>query len=276
MKKTFLTKRNALLSSAGISWGTGALAFAILVLLARLLAPNIFWSVFSPALKASNALAEKSHFIIAGFSNTAELTIRNEALVSENAALASENAALLKQAESVSALSRGASIVAAVSARPPESSYDTLIVAAGSEEGVTDGMEAFGPPAGGAGVPLGVVSAVMSHYSRVTLFSAPRMSTSGWVGHSNIPVTILGGGGGAMSASVSRSAPIAAGDTVYAPGPGMLSIGSVLRVDSDPSSPSVTLRIQPAQNLFSLGWIELRDVGAVPTRALSSATSTLL
>ena len=69
---------------------------------------------------------------------------------------------------------------------------------------------------------------------------------------------------------------IAVGDTVFAPGPGMLSIGHVVRVESNPSSPGITLRIMPNVNLFSLGWVQLRDVGAEVRNLFSVATSTSL
>ena len=97
MKKTFLAKRNALLSSASISWGIGALACAMLVLIVRLIAPNFFLQAFDPAFNVSNSIAEKSHTFFNSFSDTAALAKRNERLMTENDALASENQALLQK-----------------------------------------------------------------------------------------------------------------------------------------------------------------------------------
>ncbi|MEK7077197.1 MAG: hypothetical protein AAB967_03125, partial [Patescibacteria group bacterium] len=77
----------------------------------------------------------------------------------------------------------------------------------------------------------------------------------------DFPLAINGAGGGAINASVPRSAGISVGDPVFAPGSGMLPIGTVVRVESDPSSPSVTLRIMPALNLFSIAWVVIRDTG---------------
>ena len=82
--------------------------------------------------------------------------------------------------------------------------------------------------------------------------------TDGWVGQEKIPLTLIGGGGGTLGATAPRSAPIREGDSVFLPGPGALPIGSVVRIDSDPASPSVALRIQNAVNLFSVMWVELR------------------
>jgi len=258
MKRTYLAKRNALLSSTNFSWGAFALIFVVFFLLLRLFAPNFFWNIFTPVFQTSDALANQSHTFFSSFGDTAELVLQNEKLMNENSALANENQALLQKMNSLSGLSlddRG--ITAGVVARPPTSPYDTLVLASGSDAGVTVGMEAFGE----GGVPLGIISSVSADFSRVTLFSAPGIVTSGWVGKANLPVTIKGAGAGAMQASVSRSAGITVGDVVFAPGPGMLPIGGVVRVDSDPTSPSVVLRIMPALNLFSTTWVTVRDTG---------------
>ncbi len=259
MKRTFLAKRNALLSSTGVSWGFIALVFSLFALLLRLFAPNFFWQAAAPVFRAADTIAAMNHSFFAGFSNIATLAARNEQLMRENAALTNENKALLKkevQLGKFNDVSQG--ILAAVVAFPPESPYDTLVLAAGKNAGVVLGQEAFAE----GGVPLGIVTMVTADFARVTLFSAPGIRTHGWVGHENIPLTILGSGAGTMSASLSRPADVTLGDTVFAPGPGMLPIGSVVRIDSDPSSSRITLRIMPKVNPFSLSWVQLRDVGA--------------
>ena len=264
-------KRNSLLSSSRVSWGAIALAFAILVLFMRIFAQNFFWQVFTPVFKSADALAEQSHSFLQRFSDAAALASKNEQLANENAALANENKTLVQKMSDISALSpsTSAGILAGVVARPPESPYDTLVLSAGSNDGVALGQEAFGA----GGVPLGVVSSVLVDFSRIMLFSAPGTNTAGWVGDTNLPLTIFGAGAGAMNAVAARSAGIKVGDTVFVPGPGQLPIGIISRVDSNPSSPSVTLRIQPALNPFSITWVELRDTGA---ELLISATSTQL
>ena len=274
MKKTFLVKRNALLSARSISWGALALALAVLMLLVRLTAPNFFLQIFTPAFRVSDAIAARSQTFFGSFKNAAALAAQNEKLTSENTALATENQALLRKAESLSALlgSSQKSVVgisAGVVARPPLCPYDTLLLAAGKSEGVVLGMEAFGA----GGVPVGIVSSVLDDFSRVTLFSSSKVTTLGWVGQKNIPISILGAGGGAMKATIARSASVALGDVVFVPGPGQLPVGSVTRIDSDPSSPGVVLHIMPAINLFSLAWVELRTTGVIPS---AIATSTAL
>jgi cell shape-determining protein MreC len=272
MKKTFLVRRNALLSSTNISWGTIALIAAIFFLLGRFFAPNIFWYAFTPAFRISDALAQKSHSFFSSFRDAAALASANEQLVRGNALLTLQNESLRQKIESITGLADETwGITAGVIARPPESPYDTLVLAAGSEEGVAPGQEAFGE----GNIPLGVVSSVHSHFSRVTLFSAPGTSLLGWVGHERLPLVLKGTGAGSLSASVPRSAGVIVGDIVSVPGPGALAIGTVTRIDSDPSSPSVTLRILPSLNLFSITWVMVRDVGGALRGAFSSSTPLL-
>lgn len=269
MKKTYLAKRNVLISSTNISWGAYALLFASCLLFVRLLAPNFFLSASAPLFKASDSFSRASKGLFSGFSDAAALALKNERLLNENAALASENQALVKKIESISGLADTNGIIAGVVARPPISPYDTIILSGGSNGGITLGMEAFGE----GGVPLGVVSSVLADFSRVTLFSTPGRATGGWVGRKNLPVTLLGSGAGALHAFVARSAGVSVGDAVFVPGPGMLHIGSVAHVEADSTSPSITLRIAPSLNLFSVAWVTLRDTGI---RSFTFSTSTPL
>jgi len=274
MKRTFLAKRNALISSRGISRGVLLLLFPLILLFVRIFAPNFFWQIFAPAFRVSEALTAESRRFVNGFRDVAVLAEQNEKLTAENSALASENRTLLQKSDELSRLlgtstqKDASGVLAGVIARPPESPYDTLVLAAGEKDGVTIGMEAFG-----GGVPIGFVSSVASNFSRVTLFSSPGTLTSGWIGREGTPLSIIGAGGGALQAHIARAANVVEGDAVFVPGPGMLSMGRVARVESDPLSPGVTLRIQSAVNLFSLSWIELRATGVTPSTA---ATSTLL
>lgn len=258
MKRTFLAKRNALLSSANASWGVGALAFAVVVLLFRLIAPNLFLQTFTPLFRGAETISLTSHSLFAGFRDASALFSLNEKLLEENTALMNEKTILEQQLKNKETLS-GKGILAGVFARPPESPYDTLVLGSGVTDGVTLGMEAFGA----GGVPLGIVSSVTSNFSRITLFSSPGVVTRGWIGKTHIPIAIFGAGGGVMQATVSRSVEVKEGDTVFVPGPGMLPIGEVVRIDSDPSSPEITIRLKPTLNLFSVTWVELRE--SVPT-----------
>ncbi len=273
MKKTFLAKRNALLSGRGVSSGVVALGVVLLILGFRLVAPNLFLHIVTPIFQFGDTLSADSHLFLSHFTTAATLTEANDRLASENATLASENRTLTKEIADITAL-LGASntpkeipgLIAGVVVRPPVSPYDTLVLALGAKEGVTPNMEVFGP----GDVPVGFISSVQNDFSRATLFSAPGTSVSGWVGSTSAPLTLTGIGAGAFQAVVPRVANIVVGDVVFVPGPGMKAIGTVARVDSDPLSPGVTLRIMPAVSPFSLSWVMLRATGAAPAVVATS------
>jgi cell shape-determining protein MreC len=182
MKKTFLARRNALLSSTtGLSWGLVALACVLLLVLVRFVAPNFFLHLSTPFSTASSATNGKVRAFVAGFRNTSALAERNTQLVYENQALAFENQTLIARIEDMGkfadpALPEG--VMAGVLARPPESPYDTLVLSSGLDDGIALGMRVFGP----GGVPIGTISQVTADFSRVTLFSSPGVVTGGWVG----------------------------------------------------------------------------------------------
>jgi cell shape-determining protein MreC len=142
-------------------------------------------------------------------------------------------------------------IVAAVLARPPVSPYDELVLDAGEAEGVREGAAVYG----NGGVPLGIVASVTAHAARVALYSAPGRETPALAGAARVPFTLVGAGAGAFTASVPRDAGVAVGDALYAGGAGSIPIGTVAAVDSDPSSPSAAIRIDPVANPFSITWV---------------------
>lgn len=277
MKKTYSARRNALFTLTELSWGARGLLLVALLLVVRLAMPNVFWQITSPLFRAANAVAGVNHAFLSSFTNAATVSLENDELRKQNESLVVLNATLMQKLGASEGASAGAAspkgeegIRAEVVARPPESPYDVIVLAQGTRAGVSLGMEAFGP----SGAPLGVVAAVSQDFSHVLLFSSPDVRTAGWVGSESVPVTIVGAGGGALQVSLARSANVSVGDTLYVPGPGMLPLGIVARVDDDPSSPAVILRIRPLSNPFSLGAVTLRATGVRGSATLLVATST--
>jgi len=275
MKRTYLARRNALLSQARFTWGAFALLFSVCALVLRIAAPNAFFASVAPLERGATAAARSVHSVLPG--STAGLAAKYRALESENAALVVENRALVQKNVDLAALlnatssaSQAPGVVAGVLAAPPEDPYGALMLAAGTRSGVSVGMEAFGT----SGVPVGIVTMALADQSRVTLFSAPGQKMNAWIGSQQLPVVLAGAGAGAFSASIPSTASVAVGDDVYAPGPGALPVGQVLRIDRSPSSPSAQLRIAPAVNPFSLAWVVLRPGTQQLQSALSCATST--
>ena len=279
MKKTFLTRRNALLTPGNVSWGWYALGGVVLLLALRLIAPNAFFTLAAPFLRGGDLLTQKSHLFIASIADHSVLMERNNLLEHENTLLSLENQTLRAQYAVLDILVAGGDeprLVAPVLARPPESPYDTRLIAGGSRAGLTRGMEAFAGTTGSTSTraPIGLVTDLTADFARVTLFSAPGVRTSGWVGTRALPLTLIGTGAGTFSATIARAALVSEGDAVFVPGPGMLALGKVTRIDADPASPAVTLRITAAVNPFSVSLVALYDVGTAAQDAFRVGSST--
>lgn len=245
--------------------------FALVLVVYRFIFPGAFLTTVAPIAQIGASASLGVHSFSARFADAAALSAKVELLGKENAALASQNRVLSQQLADVGALTAAPQdIVAGVVSRPPESPYDTLLLASGSKDGVMRGMEVFGP----GSRPLGVITSVTKSFSRATLFSAPGQLVFGWVGEAHTPVTLQGVGGGSFLATLPRSAGVAEGDVVYVPGPGAMPIGTVTKLSGDPSAPSVTLDIMPALNMYTITWVALRDTGASFRDALGTATTT--
>lgn len=264
MKKQSFRRRNS--SGAGtvlrtIYWPTVFVAaFIFIFMVLRLVVPGVFMALVSPLWQGGTSLNTAIGTIFSGFGNTQKLTLENTALKLQVTTLTNQNLVLTSRAQDLTKLlggsgtgSTGSGILAGVLVRPPESAYDTLIVAAGSKEGVVVGSEVFGT----GGVPIGTVQKVTAHTATVVLISTAGTTTSGWVGESREPLSLVGMGAGAFTASVSKVAAPLVGDNIYIPGPGAVPIGTIASIETDASSPSVTLQILPLVNLFQLTWVEI-------------------
>jgi cell shape-determining protein MreC len=277
MKRTFLAKRNALLSRAGSRLGLAIFVLVLIVAGVRILFPNFVLATTTPLFRFSDWMSTSTESFTDGFENSTKLSTEVDTLITANATLEQENAVLTaKVADLENVLGNEApnvpGVLAGVLARPPETAYDTLIVAAGTNDGISSGDVAYAT----SGLPVGVVTAVSSNAARVTLLSASSEVTDAWVGSARLPITLLGAGGGAFLAQALRSASTSPGDLVYVSGPGALPIGKVAAVSGDPSSPFITLEISGVVDIFSLPYVLIEHAGPSTWPASPpGATSTL-
>lgn len=247
-------RRIALVQNLPQFFGVGVVVLSLLVGIAALLFPAAVTHISAPVLRTGTGFTSVMQDISGAFSNAGALTRERDVLREENLALAEENRTLRAFLADQQGFGKDTGrIRAGVVARPPVAPYDTLVVGAGRISGVTAGTYVYGP----GGVPLGTVDAVTDDTARIALYSTGGRSTLGWAGEARIPVTLTGRGGGAFAATLPRESGVVVNDVVYVPGPGALPIGTVVRIDSDPSSPRDTVFIAPYANLFSLTWVEI-------------------
>jgi cell shape-determining protein MreC len=272
MKKPYSLKRNSR-QSFGVGGGytrrgVGAAAWplgittacVVLLILIRLIFPGAFMVLATPFWQLGTAASAASRNFFGGFSNASRLSQENAALNTQVTTLQNQNAVLTARSQDLTKLLGGQSdqsatgnILAGVLARPPVSAYDTLVVAMGSKDGVQVGAEVYDA----GGVPLGTVKSLTPHTATVELLSTAGLSTDGWEGEARVPITLVGTGAGTFTTSLSKAATSTIGDNVYVSGPGAVPVGTVARLEQNPSSPTVVLDIQPLVNIFSVTWVSI-------------------
>lgn len=253
--------RNGLLSPGGAA--LGVLVLLVLILgVVRFAAPGAFIAIATPFWRIGTSLSASVGTGAEGLTGTASLVRARDQLAAQNDALTAENRVLAARAQDLQALlgSRTAAsggILAAVLARPPVAPYDVLIVDQGTASHVALGATAYGA----GGTPVGTVASVTSTTARITLYSNPGLETAAWAGDARVPVTLKGSGSGGFEATLPKTAGVEAGQGIYIAGAGAIPIGSVAKVDSDPSSPNVLLHIHPYLNPFSITWVTISPNG---------------
>lgn len=177
----------------------------------------------------------------------AGLAIRqSEALVLENRELREELS--LRDSE-------GPSVRAAILRRPPETRYDTLLIAAGKNEGVEP---EYRISAGAAF--LGRVVTVGKHVSSVVLASAPGEETHAFLLHgtSTHPARLTGLGQGAFESAVPRTVPVAAGDSVFVFTDVWEVVGVVASVKDTPTDALLRITVLSPVNMWHLRSVDVR------------------
>lgn len=249
MNKRSFQRRNALVS--GLVWplGFSLVGVALLILLLRVFAPGAFLAVLAPVQGVGTLATAASSNAVLPFTNTKKLTAERDQLRAENAALMSENETLKATLRDTQGVTEG--VVAGVMARPPMSPYDTLVLS--SQQTLPVGSLVLAP----GGAPIGRIEESRVGYARAMLFSTSGATSEGWAGEVRLPISLIGEGGGGFSATLAREAPVAIGDVVYLPGPGARAMGSIVRIDTDPASPSARVHVRPFTNPFSLTWVSV-------------------
>jgi cell shape-determining protein MreC len=199
---------------------------------------GLLWSVFAPVMQ--------TRFV-------------GDASASSTAALADRDALYRENVELKARLGRTVSvrrILAGVLLRPPATPYDTLVIDAGSAEGVAAGDLVS---AGGMTV-IGSVSEVYAHSSRALLYSAPGASydaTLRFAEGGSIPVLVEGQGGGSLEARVPAGTAVTVGDIATLPGLGGGLTAEVAALDRGESESFITVYLRVPVDLFMLHFVEV-------------------
>ncbi len=138
--------------------------------------------------------------------------------------------------------------------RPPQSPYDTLLVDAGSKDGVKEGMRAtaYGD------VFLGYVSEVFGRTSKITLVSFFKKETNIMLASSSISAIAVGRGGGNFEIILPRSLKVLPGEAVLTLGREPMLMGIVEKILANFSDPFQKILFRLPVNIQELKYVILK------------------
>ncbi len=145
--------------------------------------------------------------------------------------------------------------LAAVTAKPPQSIYDTLIIDGGSTVGFVAGNTVY---ANGE-TPIGTIDQVLPRSAIVRLYSAPGEKTEGRLSPSNIDVEIIGRGGGNFSATIPHDIVVGEGAAVVTKEIHSSVLAVFKKITSDSRDPFQTLLLGSPVNINELAFVEVRQ-----------------
>ncbi len=137
-------------------------------------------------------------------------------------------------------------IVKALS-KPPVSPYDTIVIDAGSSDGILLGDRVYM----GDNIIIGIVTNVTAHTSLVELFSNGNNKQEAILSRTGTTFTLVGQGGANMKLEVPKDADIIWGDTFTYPSLSGAIVGSVYYIDTNSQSSFETIYIKAPFNVFS-------------------------
>lgn len=236
------------------SLGTlGGIVFLVVVVGVALLwrsgASALLWKALTPVMLVRNAL------------ESSQVAALRAELASTNALLADHNVLRTENTMLKSRLGRagveGSVILAGVVMAPPASAYDTLVIDAGTAQGVAVGQNVS---AGGSTI-IGTVTDVSSDSARVTLLSAPGTTHDALVmskqSGSTLPISIAGQGGGSFSGQLPSGSTVGTGDSVVFAGVAGQFVAQVVAVERRAGESFVTLYMHMPVNIFDLRFVEI-------------------
>lgn len=155
----------------------------------------------------------------------------------------------------------GVFIMAAVLAKPNQSAYDTLLIDAGSLEGISSGALVFAL----GDVPIGRVGEVYPNSAKVVLFSSAGERTPAVVYQSapegakkNVFYDLVGRGGGNFEMTLPRDISLAKGDQVVLPGIYPYVVAIVESLISEPRDPFNRVLMVSPVNMQDINFVEIK------------------
>lgn len=142
-------------------------------------------------------------------------------------------------------------VIAAVLTHPPQTPYDIIIIDAGSRDAINIGSEVSLPE----GPILGRVSEVFAKSARVELFSTSGLETNAVLERDNMPVVLVGRGGGDFKLTVPRDVVVEKGDRILSPDITSRLLAVVEDVSISPTDSFQEVLAKSPINIFTLRFV---------------------
>lgn len=241
-----------------------------------ILISSLFFLLFLLSFLFPNGMRSLSFFIsrpvwavsdtvVNSFSNLTQYFVFKSNLISENQALRDENETLkLKQVDygilstenddlksQLGRTNNKTRFISRVLSKPPRSPYDTLVIDAGTAEGVVmdDAVYLSG------NVIVGTISSVTTHTSVVQLFSTANNKQEVVLERTGASFEIIGQGGANFKLEVPKETDIIWGDVFTYPGISSAVVGSVYYIAVNPQSSFKTIYIRIPGNIFQSKYV---------------------
>src|SRR3990167_2755734 len=215
-------------------------------------------SRISPVWKAENVIIRSLRKGVALFDSKKSLVEENIALKEKLSSLETEILFLSMWRvqentllELVGRKARSDTVIATVLTRPPQTPYDVLIIDAGSNESLTVGSEVSLPE----GPILGVISEVFPKSAKVRLFSASGEETNAVLERNNVPVTLIGTGGGNFRFELPRDMSVETGDRILSSDIAARLLATVGDVSVRPTDSFKEVLAKSPINIFALRFV---------------------
>lgn len=256
MTKTYPQNRNG--RKARKTW---IFIFAIFALLgatngnARSFAVKTIVGAASPFFKFAGLAVEKKDGIFFLFRNKQFLDEELNFLKEKNIELENEKILLesvRKENEELKILlsrpDKKSYILGSIISRPPQSPYDMIVIDAGSDNGVKQGMKAVAY----GSILLGHAAEVFPGASKIKLVSYPGEETNLIIENAKISAIGLGLGGGNIEVKIPSSVKIDSGDKIITEGNLHYILGTADKIEADALNPFQKIIFRMPVNLNEL------------------------
>lgn len=141
-------------------------------------------------------------------------------------------------------------VLGRIVAKPNQSPYDTLVIDAGSDDGIIDGARVLAR----GDIAIGTVVETAPHISKIKLYSTSGEKTKGAITGKDIFIDLVGTGAGTFEATLPRDVVVEKGTPVVLPDGGNV-VAIVEEQIVDPRDPFQKILFRSPVNLFELRFV---------------------